>query len=421
MEREKFELPLLIGGATTSPTHTAIKIDEQYSGPVTHVKDASRAVGVVSKLLGREGSGDYVKDIEAEHQRLRERHARRRSTKPMLDLKTARANRFEWDPKENPPAAPKTTGIITINDVTVGDLRPYIDWTPFFHTWQIRASYPRVLDDPEKGEAARKLLDDATAMLDKIEAEELFKPKGVAGIFPANAEGDDVIVHGQDVPGGKSHTIHFLRQQTERPREQPNRCLADFVAPQESGVRDWIGGFAVTAGWEARELANEYAAKDDDFNAILVESLADRLAEAFAEYLHEWVRKKFWGYAPDEELDSRDLIKEAYRGIRPAPGYPACPEHTEKDTLWQLLDAEKHTGIQLTDSYAMNPGASVSGYFFAHPDSRYFGLGNIGRDQAEDYARRKGWSLAEAERWLRPSLSYDPDSEDGGKSDRKAG
>lgn len=421
MEREGFELPLLIGGATTSPTHTAIKIDEQYHGPVTHVKDASRAVGVVAKLLGREGSGDYVKDIAAEHEKLRARHARRRSKKKMLDLRTARANRFEWDPKENPPDAPKTTGIITISNVTVADIRPYIDWTPFFHTWQIRASYPRVLDDPEKGEAARKLLDDATEMLDKIEAEGLFKPKGVAGIFPANAEGDDVVVHGQDVPGGKPHTIHFLRQQTERPRQQPNLSLADFVAPADSGVRDWIGGFAVTAGQEANDLAREYARQEDDFNSILVESLADRVAEAFAEYLHEWVRKKFWGYAADEQLNSRDLIKESYRGIRPAPGYPACPEHTEKGTLWKLLDAEKHTGIQLTDSYAMNPGASVSGYYFAHPDSRYFGLGDISRDQAKDYARRKGWDLSEAERWLRPNLDYDPDASDDNKSDRKAG
>jgi len=418
MQRRNMDLPLLIGGATTSPLHTALKIAPEYERAVTYVKDASRAVGVVGRLLNADQRDAYIREIAAEQDKLRERHSGREQRKTFVDLETARANRFSWDPATHPPRQPAQTGVIPIDDVSVTELRQYIDWTPFLHTWQIKASYPKVLDDPDKGEAARNLLADAQRMLDRIETEGWLRPRGVAGIFPANAVGDDVAIYADEARQALRMRVHFLRQQTERPEGKPNLCLADYVAPLDSGVPDWIGAFAVTAGHETAERKRRFEDAGDDYRAIMVEALADRLAEAFAEYLHLRVRRELWGYDADESLDNDDLIAERYRGIRPAPGYPACPEHTEKGLIWQLLDAEHYTGMHLTESYAMDPGASVSGFYIAHPDARYFGLGQIQRDQVEDYAERKGWSVAEAETWLGPSLAYDPDQESAAAVDK---
>ncbi len=429
MERRGFEVPLLIGGATTSPTHTALRIAPEYSNVVTHVKDASRAVGVVSNLLLKDQRrDDYIKEIEAEHDRLRERSSKRESRKKMLSLEEARANRFTWDPNEEKPFEPAQKGVTPINDVSVEELRSYIDWTPFLHAWQIKSSYPKVLEDPDVGEAAKSLLDDAEQMLDRMIEEEWLHPSGVVGLFPANATGDDVAVYEDEDRKSEMTRFHFLRQQTEKPDGKPNLCLADYMAPADSGVPDWIGGFAVTAGPETAKMVNQFREANDDYSAILVEALADRIAEAFAEYLHLRVRKEIWGYASDERLANEDLIAEKYDGIRPAPGYPACPEHTEKGLLWDVLEAEKHTGITLTESYAMDPGAAVSGFYMSNPEARYFGLGNIGRDQLEDYAERKGWTIEDAEHWLDPNLAYDErgrvsDAEDGAKEGdaKKAG
>ena len=407
MQRRGFELPLLIGGATTSPKHTALRIAPEYEGPVAHVKDASRAVGTVRRLLDPAERDDFLAEIDSHRERVRDRRAGRSSRKPLLPLEAARANARPRDPGEQPAPAPAQPGVTVVDDVAVETLRPYIDWTPFLHAWQIRASYPGVLDDPGKAPAARQLLDDAAAMLDRLAGADGLAPRGVAGLFPAAADGDDVIVYA-DAEGARERTrVHFLRQQTEKPAGRPNLCLADYVAPAAGGALDWIGGFAVTAGTGTAALVRRLREANDDYGAILVESLADRLAEAFAEYLHERVRRELWGYAPDEALDNAALIGERYRGIRPAPGYPACPEHTEKAILWELLDAQRHTGIRLTEHYAMDPAAAVSGFYLAHPQAAYFGLGPIGHDQAADYAARKGWSREEAQRWLGPSLADD--------------
>jgi len=408
MERADFELPLLIGGATTSPMHTALRIAPAYSGIVTYVKDASRAVGVVGKLLNDQQRDAFAAEIAEDQEALRVRRGQGGTRKRHIPLDAARARGFEWSPSEQPPVEPAQTGIIPVEGVDVATLRPYIDWTPFLHAWQIRSSYPKVLDDPDKGEVARELLDDAAAMLDRMQAEGWPTPRGVCGLFPAAADGDDVIVYTDESRRKERMRLHFLRQQTERPSGKPNLCLADYVAPADSGVPDWVGGFAVTAGHETAAYKEAAAERGDDYTAIMIEAIADRLAEAFAEYLHLRVRKEYWGYAADEKLDNADLIAEAYHGIRPAPGYPACPEHTEKGLLWSLCEVEEHTGMQLTESYAMAPGASVSGFYLAHPEARYFGLGTIQRDQVEDYAARKGWSIEDTERWLGPSLAYDP-------------
>ncbi len=413
MQRRGMDLPLLIGGATTSPKHTALRIAPAYDGTVTQVKDASRAVGTVARLLDPQQRPAFEAEIAEHHQHLRERHEARESRRHLLDLASARANAFRWDPAAAPPPAPAQPGVTVVDDIDIATLRDYIDWTPFLHAWQIKARYPKVLDDPDKGAVARQLLDDAAAMLDRMAADERIAPKGVAGLFPAAAEGDDVIVFTDDTRRREHLRLHFLRQQTERPDDKRNLCLADYLAPAASGVSDWVGAFAVTAGDGTAELVAEMRAADDDYNAILVESLADRLAEAFAEYLHRRVRCELWGYAPDEGLGNDDLIAERYRGIRPAPGYPACPEHTEKASIWALLDAERNAGVRLTEHFAMDPGASVSGFYMAHPESAYFGLGVIGRDQVVDYAERKGWSVAEAERWLAPNLAYEPEPETG--------
>ena len=406
MERQNFRLPLLIGGATTSPTHTAMRVAPEYGAPVVHVKDASRAVGVVSRLINREQREAFADEVATEHERLRVKRASRENKRRLLPLDDARKHAFQ--PNEPwSPVVPNAPGVHAIQ-ASVADLRPYIDWTPFFHAWQLKASYPRILDDPEKGDAARSLFKDAQAMLDQVEQENWFQPRGVAGLFPACRVGDDVRVLDPQDHSRELYRLHFLRQQSERPSGKPYLSLADFIAPETSGITDWIGGFAVTAGHGVSERSKAFKEANDDYKAIMAEALGDRLAEAFAEFLHARVRRQLWGYARDEALDNKDLIREVYRGIRPAPGYPACPEHTEKGTLWSWLDVEKHTGMQLTENYAMSPGASVSGFYFAHPETRYFGLGNIDRDQVEDYAARKGWTIEEAERWLAPNLGYDP-------------
>ncbi|MEX1081678.1 MAG: methionine synthase [Halofilum sp. (in: g-proteobacteria)] len=419
MEKRGLEVPLLIGGATTSPTHTALRIAPEYSNFVTHVKDASRAVNVVSNLLLKDQRrDDYIAEIQAEHERLRERSSKRESRKKMLSLDAARKNPYYFDPTAETPFEPANKGVIKVDDVTVEDLRPYIDWTPFLHTWQIKSSYPKVLEDENVGEAAKSLLDDAEKMLDRMIEENWLAPRGVIGLWPAASTGDDVIVYEDEKRKTEKTRFHFLRQQNEKPEGKPNLCLADYVADHTSGVPDWIGGFAVTAGSETKQYVDQFSEANDDYSAILVEALADRLAEAFAEYLHLRVRKEYWGYASDERLASEDLIAEEYEGIRPAPGYPACPEHTEKGLLWELMDVEVNTGMTLTESYAMDPGAAVSGFYMAYPRARYFGLGNIGRDQLEDYAERKGWSIEDAEHWLDANLAYD---ERGKVSDGESG
>ncbi|MDE2235892.1 MAG: methionine synthase [Gammaproteobacteria bacterium] len=408
MQRQNFKQPLLIGGATTSRTHTAVKIAPNYSGTVAYVKDASRAVGVAGKLLGG-GRRAFDADLRKEYAEVRAQHGERRQHAAWLTLAAARANPTAIDWSAYTPPKPRALGVETLNDYDLQAIRAHIDWTPFFHTWQLKAAYPRILEDAEKGEAARKLFADANRMLDRIIDERWLRANGVCGLFPANAvSGDDLAVYRDSARDERLMTFHFLRQQQQRPAGKPNQSLVDFVAPQVSGVADYLGAFAVSAGLGIETQLQRFAADHDDYSAILLKSLADRLAEAFAELLHARVRREYWGYAPDESLDNAALIQERYTGIRPAPGYPACPEHTEKGGIWQLLDVERRTGIQLTEHYAMWPAASVSGVYFSHPQSCYFAVGKINRDQVEDYARRKGMTLAEAERWLAPNLGYTP-------------
>jgi 5-methyltetrahydrofolate--homocysteine methyltransferase len=405
MERLGWKLPLLIGGATTSRAHTAVKIAPCYSEPVVHVLDASRAVPVTTSLLSETGKATFVAQHRAEYEELRKLHGTPRHK--LMPLAAARANRtpIEWRPEDLP--APAFTGARVLDDFPLATLRPFIDWTPFFHTWELKGVFPRIFEHEKYGAQARQLFAEANTLLDKIIAEKLITARAVYGFFPASAVGDDVEVY---TDGGREKVLtrfHFLRQQTERDKGEPCRSLADFIAPRDSGLADHIGGFAVTTGLRLKELCDRFRAAHDDYNAIMAEALADRLAEAFAECLHQRVRKE-WGYGQNEDLSNEDLIAEKYRGIRPAAGYPACPDHTEKGTLWKLLDVERATGMRLTESYAMWPGASVSGLYFAHPQSRYFGLGKIDRDQVADFHQRKGMTVAEVERWLSPNLNYDP-------------
>ncbi|HSN17816.1 MAG TPA: methionine synthase [Gammaproteobacteria bacterium] len=405
MQRDNFQIPLMIGGATTSRTHTAVRIAPQYKGAVTHVKDASRAVSVAAGLLG-DGSAAVIKAIQDEYAQVRAEYASRDDGQRLLSLAEARANAIHLDWQGYLPPKPRDLGVATLIDFPLERLRSYIDWTPFFHAWQLKGSYPKILDDPDKGETARKLFADAQAMLDRLIQERWLRANAVYGLFAANAEGDDLAVYAGAGRGERAATFHFLRQQAQKPAGRPNRCLADFVAPAASGREDYLGGFAVTAGLGIEAHIKRFEADHDDYSAILLKALADRLAEAFAEYLHLRVRREYWGYASGEGLDNDALIREEYKGIRPAPGYPACPEHTEKGTLWQLLDVERRAGIQLTEHFAMWPAAAVSGLYFSHPESHYFAVGRIARDQAADYARRKGMDLAQAERWLAPNLGY---------------
>ena len=402
MERLDFDLPLLIGGATTSKAHTAVKIEQNYHAPVAYVPNASRAVGVCQKLLNRESRDIYAKELAKEYDIVRDQHARKKPRSKPVTLAEARANAHVPD-FSVPPVTPNKLGVTAVA-ADIATLRKYIDWTPFFLTWSLAGKYPRILTDEVVGEQAQSLFDDANEMLDNLIANGGLEAKGVMGLFPANRQDDDVVIYTDESRTETLGVSHHLRQQTQKPKGA-NYCLSDFVAPAGSGIKDYIGAFAVTGGIGEDELAAQYDAQGDDYNAIMVKAVADRLAEAFAEYLHERVRKEFWGYAPDENLDNDALIREKYQGIRPAPGYAACPEHTEKQLIWDLLDAEKHTGMTLTESYAMWPGASVSGWYFSHPEARYFAVAKIQPDQLESYAERKGWDLQTAEKWLAPNLS----------------
>jgi 5-methyltetrahydrofolate--homocysteine methyltransferase len=411
MQRQGFTCPLLIGGATTSRAHTALKIEPHYKAPVVWVKDASRAVGVAQNLVSRELTGPYMARIRAEYAEIRERHKDRGPGKRLVSLEAARAQRFDPLAGGHQPQAPRQPGLTVYADWPLADLVAYIDWTPFFQTWELAGRYPAILDDAVVGAQARELYRDARAMLARIVDERWLTAKAVVGLWPAASVGDDVEVYAADA-ADDAHPIavlNFLRQQADKPPGRPDFCLADFIAPKRHGVRDWIGAFAVTTGIGIDAYVARFEAAHDDYSAIMLKALADRLAEALAEALHAKVRRELWGYAADEALDNEALIDEKYRGIRPAPGYPACPEHSEKAKLFELLDAPGHVGVTLTESYAMHPAAAVSGYYFAHPDSQYFVVGRISREQVEDYARRKGWSLAEAERWLAPILDYDPE------------
>ncbi len=407
MEREGFEVPLLIGGATTSRVHTAVKIHPKYDrGQAVYVTDASRAVGVVSSLLSAEAKGPYVEGIQAEYSKIAENHARSEREKRRLPLERARANAVPIDWTGYVPPKPSFLGTRVFADWDLAELSRYFDWTPFFQTWELKGRYPAILDDPAQGAAARQLFEDAQAMLARIIGERWFAPKAVVGFWPANAVGDDIRLYMDEGREVERAMLRTLRQQITKRDGRPNVALADFVAPE--GTPDYVGGFVVTAGVEEIAIAERFAQKNDDYSSILVKALADRFAEAFAERLHELVRKELWGYAADEGFAPEDLIGEPYRGIRPAPGYPAQPDHTEKATLFSLLDATAATGVELTESFAMWPGSSVSGLYLAHPDSYYFGVANVELDQVEDYARRKGMSVAEVERWLGPILNYVP-------------
>ena len=410
MQRRGFDTPLLIGGATTSRAHTAVKIEPRYQQPVVHVKDASRAVGTAQSLLSPDLRAGFIARIKEDYGALRERHQSRQAGLKWLTLEQARANRLALDWRAYAPPAPRQPGVRKFADYPLEELRDCIDWTPFFAAWELAGKFPRILEDEVVGAEARKLHRDACAMLDDIIAGRWFSLRGVIGIFPANAiSHDDIEVYGDERRQGVLAELRTLRQQTQRPPGQPNLALADFVAPKETGLKDYIGAFAVAAGFGMEEQLARFEQDHDDYRAIMLKALADRLAEALAERLHQRVRKEFWGYHADEALDNAALIAEKYQGIRPAPGYPACPDHTEKPTLWKLLDVEANTGIVLTDNYAMRPAAAICGLYFSHPDSRYFGLGKINRDQGADYARRKGVELRQMEKWLGPSLGYDPD------------
>ena len=409
MKRQEFEVPLLIGGATTSPAHTSVKIDPQYEGAVVYVKDASRSVGVVQKLVSATDKAEFIDTVKQDCARRRERHANKSRLAPQLSIEQARANRLSVD-LSAAPISPSMIGVRVFEDIPLEDLVAYIDWMPFFNAWEFHGKFPAILDDEVVGEAATNLYRDAQAMLEHAIAERWLKSRAVIGIFPANSVGDDIAVYTDESRTTVLETLHQLRQQRQKTNGQPNLCLSDFVAPDDSGSNDYVGAFAVTAGLDMESHVGDFEREHDDYNAILLKALADRLAEACAEYMHERVRKEFWGYAGDEQLENAELIDESYRGIRPAPGYPACPDHMEKATLWRLLDVRKNTGIELTDSFAMYPAASVSGWYFAHPDAKYFQVGKIGRDQAEDYARRTGLSLATIERWLAANLGYDSEA-----------
>ena len=412
MEREGFELPLLIGGATTSRVHTAVKIHPNYAkGQTVHVNDASRAVGVVQALLSAESRAAYIETVRAEYGKVAEAHRRSEAEKQRLPLAKARANAFRTDWPSYDPPRPLFCGTRVFRTYDVGELVPYVDWTPFFQTWELRGRYPAILEDEKQGAAARQLFEDAQAMLARVVEERWFDPKAVIGFWPANSMGDDIKLYKGESRGDELATFFTLRQQLSRRDGRPNLALADFVAPAGAGKADYLGAFVVTAGAREDKLSKRFAQANDDYGSILVKALADRIAEAFAERMHERVRREFWAYAPDECLSNEERINEAYRGIRPAPGYPAQPDHTEKATLFRLLEAERRIGVALTESYAMWPGSSVSGLYFSHPQAHYFGVAKVERDQIEDYARRKGMSVTEALRWLSPVLNFDPADE----------
>ena len=408
MQRQGFTIPLLIGGATTSRAHTAVKIAPNYAGPVVYVPDASRSVGVAQNLLSAENRDAYIASVRADYDRVRAQHGRKKGPGPLHPIAEARRRGAKSDWTAYRPPAPRQPGLHVLRDYPLEKLVPYIDWGPFFQAWELSGPFPKILEDPVVGEAARKLFAEAQAFLERVVKEKWIRANGVLGLYPAaQVNGDDVEIYADDARQRIALTWHNLRQQNHKPEGNPNLCLADFVSPKASGVPDWVGAFAVSAGGFDERLA-AYEKAHDDYNAIMLKVLADRLAEAFAEHLHERVRREFWGYAPEERLTGEELIREAYRGIRPAPGYPACPDHTEKGGLFALLAAQANADMQLTESYAMLPASAVSGFYLSHPDATYFAVGKVGRDQVEDYARRKGLSVEEAERWLAPNLAYEP-------------
>ncbi len=405
MERQGFKLPLLIGGATTSRAHTAVKIAPYYSEPVVHVLDAGRAVPVTTSLLSEHGKADFVAQHREDYEAIRNKHLAPRQALVPLEAARARRTPIQWRADDLPQ--PAFTGVRVLDHFSLATLRQYIDWSPFFHTWGMKGLYPRILDDERQGSEARKIFDDGNALLDEIIARDLIHARGVYGLFPANAVGDDVELYTDETRSTVLQRFNFLRQQADKEGSEPCRSLTDFIAPKETALPDHLGAFAVTSGICLQKLCDRFRAAHDDYNAIMAEALADRLAEAFAECLHKHVRDE-WGYGRAESFAPADLIQKKYRGIRPAPGYPACPDHTEKGPLWNLLHVEANTGMTLTESFAMWPGSSVSGLYFAHPQSRYFSLGKIGRDQVADYAARKAMTVSEVERWLGPNLNYDP-------------
>ncbi len=402
MQRLQLDLPLLIGGATTSKAHTAVKIEHNYEHPVVYVSNASRAVGVCQKLISELYKDEFVASVKADYVKVREQHAKKKPRSKAISFEDARANKFTCDWANYAIAEPKFLGSKTI-EASISDLRAYIDWTPFFMTWSLAGKYPRILNDEVVGEEAKTLFAEANAMLDEFEQQQSLVAKGRVGIFPANSVDESIEIYDVENTDKLIHRAHHLRQQTHKPRGF-NYCLSDFVCPKDQNKRDYIGAFAVTAGIGEDELAKGYEQDGDDYNSIMVKAIADRLAEAFAEYLHEKVRKELWAYAADEQLDNESLIAEKYSGIRPAPGYAACPEHTEKQVIWDLLEVEQSIGMKLTESYAMWPGASVSGFYFAHPESRYFAVAKIQEDQLTQYANKKDWSLETAQKWLSPNL-----------------
>jgi 5-methyltetrahydrofolate--homocysteine methyltransferase len=407
MERLQLKLPLLIGGATTSRAHTAVKIAPNYSGPVLYVPDASRSVPAVQGLLG-DSSDAFVAQVRADYEKIRVQHGQKAGPGPLHGLAEARRLGHKTDWSAYRPPKPRQLGVSVLRRYPLAELVEYIDWSPFFQAWELSGPYPRILEDEVVGAEARKLLAEARAMLARIVAEHWIEANGVLALYPAaQVDYDDIEIYQDEARTMRLMTWHNLRQQNHKPQGRPNLCLADFVAPKSSGVHDWVGAFAVCAtGIEER--VRRFEASHDDYNAIMLKVLADRLAEAFAERLHERVRREFWGYAPEEALSKQELLAEAYRGIRPAPGYPACPDHTAKGALFRLLEADRNAAMQLTESFAMLPPASVAGFYLSHREASYFAVGKIGRDQAEDYARRTGMSLAEVQKWLAPNLAYDP-------------
>ncbi|HEY6967100.1 MAG TPA: vitamin B12 dependent-methionine synthase activation domain-containing protein, partial [Burkholderiales bacterium] len=408
MQREGFRVPLLIGGATTSRAHTAVKIAPNYPGPVVYVPDASRSVGVLQNLLSAAQREAYVAEVRADYEKIRAQHRDKKGPGPLLPIAEARRLGLATDWQAYRPPAPRAPGLTVLRDYPLDKLVPYIDWTPFFQAWELSGPYPKILEDPVVGEAARKLHAEALETLERIVREKWVQANGVFGLFPAaRVNSDDVEIYEDEARARVAMTAHHLRQQNQKPTGRANQCLADLVAPKEAGVPDWVGAFAVAIGGFDARLA-QFEAQHDDYSAIMLKVLADRLAEAFAEHLHERVRREFWGYAAEERLSGAELIAESYRGIRPAPGYPACPDHTEKRALFELLQAGPNAGMTLTESCAMLPASAVSGFYFSHPQSSYFAVGKIGRDQVEDYARRKRMPLEEAERWLAPYLAYEP-------------
>jgi len=409
MQRQDFHIPLLIGGATTSRAHTALKIEPHYKAGTVWVKDASRAVGVAQSLVSKDLVDDFLAKVRADYADVRERHRNRGPGKQLVSLTKARAQRFSCDWATYAPPQPNKPGVTVFDDYDLATLRPYIDWTPFFQAWELAGHYPAILTDAVVGTQASELFRDAQAMLDKIITAKWLTARAVIGLWPAANVGDDVEVYADTDRTQRLAVLHSLRQQVDKPVERPDFCLADFIAPKEFDKPDWLGGFAVTAGIGIEEHLARFEADYDDYSSILLKALADRLAEAFAEHMHERVRREFWGFVPDESLDNDALIAEKYRGIRPAPGYPACPDHTEKTALFALLDVTRNTGIELTEGFAMYPTAAVSGWYYSHPESQYFVVGRLSKEQVEDYAKRKGWTLVEAERWLASNLDYEPE------------